>query len=141
MIPWCHSVVTSWDYVGVGRVYVVLAPSWLWPLVFCWGASDSPPNPLLAQQQARACRCIKSRGSPKLVAGGVVTRPLVSPCWRAGLTCLGLNVKTLVNNGFLIPSYLSFMVSWFREIFTCYCRWVLVLGLVLVSWCYGVMTP
>ena len=50
-------------------------------------------------------------------------------------------LKTLGNNGFLIPSYLSFMVSWFREIFTCYCRWVLVLGLVLVSWCYGVMTP
>ena len=59
---------TSWDYVGVGCAYVVLASSWLWSLVFCWGASDSPPNPLSAQQQARTLVV----ASPKPVAGNVV---------------------------------------------------------------------
>ena len=50
-------------------------------------------------------------------------------------------LKTLVDNGFLIPTYHNFMVSWFHETFACYCRWTLVLGLVLVSSCYGVMAP
>jgi len=45
MIPGCHSVVTSWDYVGVGCAYVVLASSWLWSLVFCWGLAIAPQTP------------------------------------------------------------------------------------------------
>jgi len=68
MIPGCHSVVASWDHGGAKRVCLFKRPQ----AFSCWGASDSPPNPLLAQQQARACRCIKSRGSPKPVAGNVV---------------------------------------------------------------------
>jgi len=134
--------VASGGHVGVGRVHVVLASSGLWSLVFCGGASDSPPNPLSAQQQAHACRCIKSRGSPKLVAGGVVATPPSLALLEGWVNLSWFKpLKTLVDNGFLIPSYLSFTMSWFHEIFTCYCRWVLVLGLVLVSWRCGVMTP
>ena len=73
MIPGCHSVVASWDYVGVGCAYVVLASSWLWSLVFCWGASDSPPNPLSAQQQARTLVVAsKALGHQSWWLGGVV---------------------------------------------------------------------
>ena len=50
-------------------------------------------------------------------------------------------LKTLGDNGFLIPTYHNFMVSWFHGVVMCYCRWGLVLWLVLVSLCCGVMTP
>jgi len=89
MIPGCHSVVASWDYVGVGCAYVVLASSWLWSLVFCWGASDSP---LSAQQQARLVVASKAVGHQSWWLGVWLLHPLVSPCWRGGLTCLGLNL-------------------------------------------------
>ena len=75
------------------------------------------------------------------MAGGVVATPPSLALLEGWVNWLGLNVKTLVNNGFLIPEYLNFMMSWFHEIFTGYCRWVLVLGVVLVSLCYGVITP
>jgi hypothetical protein len=137
MIPWCHSVVTSWGHVGVGRVHVVLVVAFGVLL----GASDSPPNYWRNNKRALV---VASKASWVTKAGGwgVVTRPLVSALLEGWVDLAWFKpLKTLGNNGFLIPSYLSFMVSWFREIFTCYCRWVLVLGLVLVSWCYGVMTP
>ena len=53
----------------------------------CWGASDSPPNPLSAQQQALLVVASKNPKPPKLVArDAITTPPLTSPHRRDGKT-------------------------------------------------------
>ena len=80
MIPGCHSVVASWDHGGAKRVCLFKRPQ----AFSCWGASDSPPNPLLAQQQARLVVASKAVGHQSRWPGMWSPHPLTSPHWRAG---------------------------------------------------------
>ena len=50
-----------------------------------WGASDSPPNPLSTQQQARLVVASKALSHQSRWPGDVITKLLVSPCWGSSI--------------------------------------------------------